>query len=66
MHDRVVVWDDKVPVDDGQVMIDGHAGCQRDAHASDGTAVVFAVVRRSGDVNGNDTTDFNGRVAPVS
>lgn len=53
IQDLVNGLDDKVPVDDDNVILYGQAGSARDARASAGMALGVTGVRQSGDVNGN-------------
>lgn len=55
MHNQMMAWDDKGPVDDDQVMNDGNVGSLRDMRANNCTAVGVTGVRASGDEKGTET-----------
>lgn len=66
MHDQVIGWEDKAPVNDEQVMEDGHEGFQRDVRASCGMGVSVAGVHLSGETNRDETPAVDGDVWPFA
>lgn len=66
MHDQVIGWDEELPVDDDQVMIDRYATSSKVVRASDGTVFGVASILSSADFNEAETTAVDGGAAPGS
>lgn len=66
MHDQVIVWNDKMPVDGEQEMADGHERSSRDVQANASKAVGVAGAGSSGEVSVNEALAVYMEAAPIS